>query len=286
VPHPLRESGHSLLRAQLTHGRQVFAAGSLEVVSEAILKYERSTMNPKQRTPGNATHRLTPAESEECRYLVAQVTARAREVLRECGEPELSRSVIEAMLRVPRARFVPPHHENLAYANTALSIGHGQTISQPLIVALMTHLLRIDPAHTILEVGTGSGYQAAVLGELAKQVYTVEVIPALGAAAGERLEALGYDNVRVRIGDGCEGWPEHAPYDGIIVTAATPEIPTELVNQLRPGARLVIPLGAVTEVQWLSVVHELGSGECTIQRILPVRFVPLTGGNARFMSRE
>lgn len=242
-------------------------------------------MNPRPRKPGNATRRLAPAESEECRDLVTQVTAESREVLRECGEPELSRSVIEAMLRVPRARFVPSHDGNLAYANTALSIGHGQTISQPLIVALMTHLLQVEPAHTILEIGTGSGYQAAVLGELAKQVYTVEVVPVLGAAAGERLEALGYSNVRVRIGDGCEGWPGHAPYDGIIVTAATPEIPTELVSQLRPGARLVIPLGATMEVQWLSVVHEQGSGEFTIKRILPVRFVPLTGGNSRFVTR-
>jgi protein-L-isoaspartate(D-aspartate) O-methyltransferase len=209
-------------------------------------------------------------------HLVREVDAEVRQILvgRRAG---LSRRVLRAMLRVPREAFLPVFEADLAYVNHALPIGHGQTISQPLIVALMTHLLDVGPRDTVLEIGTGSGYQAAVLAEVVGQVCTVEVIPALAEAASKRLRALGYRNVAVRIGDGNDGWSEHAPYDGVIVTAAAPRVPAMLLAQLRVGRRLVMPLGDEMEVQWLAVVQQQPDGSMTTQRVLPVRFVPFTG---------
>ncbi len=151
--------------------------------------------------------------------------------------------VLEAMRSVERHRFVPPDAVDLAYTDQPLPIGHGQTISQPYIVALMTELLDPQPSDTVLEIGTGSGYQAAVLATLVSHVYTIEIIPALADEAARRLEELGYHNVTVRCADGYRGWPEHAPFDGIIVTAAPPTIPRPLLDQLAPGARLVVPVG-------------------------------------------
>ena len=157
-----------------------------------------------------------------------------------------------------------------------LPIGHGQTISQPFIVALMTHLMATRADHRVLEIGTGSGYQAAVLAELVDRVYTIEIIPELAASASERLERLGYDNVEVRAGDGWYGWPEAAPFDAIIVTAVGEEVPGDLVAQLRPGGRLVLPVGDDSDQQ-LAVVDKDEDGAIAMRHVLPVRFVPLTG---------
>ena len=194
----------------------------------------------------------------------------------EIGRDAFAPEVMAAMAAVPREQFVPEHSRGHAFANGPLAIGHGQTISQPYIVALMTDLLAPRPRDTILEVGAGSGYQAAVLAELVRQVYSVEIIAALATAAGERLARLGYANVSVRHADGYHGWPEHAPYDGIIVTAAAPQVPPPLVEQLKPGARLVIPVGMPGSVQELRVVEKDADGAIATRNILLVSFVPLT----------
>ena len=183
--------------------------------------------------------------------------------------------VLAAMRKVPRHLFVPENLIPEAYDDTPLPIGHGQTISQPYIVALMTELLQLSGDEKVLEVGTGSGYQAAVLGELAKEVYTIEIVEPLARQAAERLRELGYTNVHVRHGDGYDGWPEQAPFDGIIVTAAPEQIPKPLLEQLKPGGRLVIPVGAWS--QDLLVVTKSPDGKITRQVVIPVRFVPMTG---------
>ncbi len=211
--------------------------------------------------------------------------AMLREIAAECTEVcdglrrgPIGRRVLEAMGRVPRHEFVPAEDIRVAYLNRPLPIGHGQTISQPFIVAFMTELLGLKAEDKVLEIGTGSGYQTAILAELAREVFSVEVIAALAEQARTRLQALGYDNVSVRVGDGHEGWPEHAPYDGIVVTAATPEVPSALLEQLNPGARLVIPIGFPHDVQWLTEIEKLADGRPIERRVLAVRFVPLTGG--------
>lgn len=192
------------------------------------------------------------------------------------GRTELSGRVMAAMGRVPREAFVLPAFRHRAYENTPLPIEAGQTISQPLIVALMTDLLDPQPDDVILEVGTGSGYQAAVLAGLVSHVYSVEIIEELAASAAAVLARLGYDNVTVRAGDGYAGWPEHAPFDGIIVTAAAAEIPPPLLAQLKPGGRLVIPVGEEHGYQELLLVELDEQGEIRRRSVLPVRFVPLT----------
>jgi protein-L-isoaspartate(D-aspartate) O-methyltransferase len=182
--------------------------------------------------------------------------------------------VIAAMRIVPRHRFVPAKMRTLAYIDSPLPIGLDQTISQPYIVALMTASLRCEPGHRVLEVGTGSGYQAAVLAEIVDTVYTIEIIPELAERARAVLDTLGYGSVKVRTGDGYDGWPEAAPFDGIIVTAAAPDVPRLLVEQLREGGRLVIPVGG--HFQNLHV-YEKRSGTLELLSSLPVRFVPMTG---------
>jgi protein-L-isoaspartate(D-aspartate) O-methyltransferase len=182
--------------------------------------------------------------------------------------------VLEAMRRVPRHLFVSLELADLAYQDTPLPIEESQTISQPYIVALMTELARPDKDHTVLEIGTGSGYQAAVLSLVVKQVYSVELVPLLARTAAERLKVLGYHNVEVRQGDGYKGWAEHAPYDAILVTAAPEEIPQELVRQLKPGGRMVIPTGPLGD-QDLQVVEKDARGKVSVRSVLPVRFVPL-----------
>jgi protein-L-isoaspartate(D-aspartate) O-methyltransferase len=184
---------------------------------------------------------------------------------------------MRAMDAVPRHRFVPPRSVASAYANRPLAIGHGQTISQPYIVALMTELLEPEPGDVMLEVGTGSGYQAAVLAELAARVYSIEIIAPLAESATARLRELGYRNVQVKSGDGYYGWPEHAPYDGIIVTAAASSIPPPLVAQLKPGGRMMIPVGAPFHTQDLILLQKDEQGKVTTTSVLPVAFVPLTG---------
>jgi len=192
------------------------------------------------------------------------------------GIAALSDEVMAAMGAVPREEFVLPEYRDQAYRNTPLPIAAGQTISQPLIVALMTEMLDPQPGDVMLEVGTGSGYQAAVLAQLVKHVYSVEIVPELADSASAVLKKLGYNNITVRAGDGYAGWPEHAPFDGIIVTAAAGEIPPPLLQQLKPGGRLVIPVGEHWGAQDLLIVEVDSSGKVSKQSVLPVRFVPLT----------
>jgi len=193
------------------------------------------------------------------------------------GRTELSDKVMAAMGAVAREEFVLPEYRHLAYQNTPLPIEAGQTISQPLIVALMTELLDPEPGDVILEVGTGSGYQAAVLAHLVQHVYSIEIVEELADSAAEVLQRLDYSNVTVRAGDGYAGWPEHAPFDGIIVTAAAEHLPPPLLRQLKPGGKLVIPVGEEHGYQELLVVEVDVAGEISRQSVLPVRFVPLTG---------
>ena len=184
--------------------------------------------------------------------------------------------VLAAMSRVPRHLYVPPEAPLFAYSDRPLAIGLGQTISQPYIVALMTELLEPEADDRLLEVGTGSGYQAAVAAEVVSEVYSIEIIPELARAAAERLERLGVSNVVVRAGDGYLGWPEQAPFDGILVTAGAEHIPQPLVDQLKPGARMIIPVGDLSTYQILKVVEKLAGGDVDIRDVIPVRFVPLT----------
>ena len=183
--------------------------------------------------------------------------------------------VLEAMRTVPRHLFVPPAYRDGAYEDHPLPIGSDQTISQPYIVALMTELADPDREDVVLEVGTGSGYQAAVLAEIVQSVYTVEIIPSLGEEARRRFEELGYTNVESRIGDGYQGWEEHAPFDAILVTAAPEEIPPPLIAQLKPGGVLVIPVGERGGVQTLMRVEKAQDGTTVSRSLIPVRFVPL-----------
>ena len=193
------------------------------------------------------------------------------------GRTELSDRVMDAMGAVAREEFVLPQYRHLAYQNTPLPIEAGQTISQPLIVALMTELLDPQPGDVVLEVGTGSGYQAAVLAHLVKHVYSVEIVEELADSAAAVLQRLDFTNVTVRAGDGYAGWPQHAPFDGIIVTAAAGKIPPPLLQQLKPGGKLVIPVGEEHGYKELLLVEVDEAGEISRQSVLPVRFVPLTG---------
>jgi protein-L-isoaspartate(D-aspartate) O-methyltransferase len=203
------------------------------------------------------------------------VTARHDMVERQIKARGVSNErVLQAMLKVERHKFVPEEYLDYAYCDDPLPIGEGQTISQPYIVALMTELLDVQPGDRVLEIGTGSGYQAAILAELTDQVYSIEIVPKLAETAAERLHRLGYDNVVVKCGDGYQGWAEHAPFDGIIVTAAPEQVPQPLVDQLKVGGRLVIPVGASYQNLVLIIKTEKGVKSKTV---IPVRFVPMTG---------
>jgi protein-L-isoaspartate(D-aspartate) O-methyltransferase len=203
----------------------------------------------------------------EARYAMVEQQIRQRGV----SDPR----VLEAMRKVPRDRFVPAALAPRAYADSPLLIGQGQTISQPYIVAYMTETLQVQPGHRVLEIGTGSGYQAAVLGELAREVYTIEIVPELAQRAAGVLKGLGYATVQVREGDGFAGWPERAPFDRIIVTAAPETIPKPLIEQLAVGGRLVTPVGAQGDTQWITVVDKTDRGVVE-RRTIPVQFVPFT----------
>jgi protein-L-isoaspartate(D-aspartate) O-methyltransferase len=210
--------------------------------------------------------------------LVEEVEAMYAATARETGLPRMSPVVRGALAAVERHRFVPESQRDAAYRNHPLPIGAGQTISQPYIVALSTDLIEPRPHHRVLEVGTGSGYQAAVLAAIVARVYSIELIEDLGRPAAARLAALGYANVEVRIGDGYAGWPERAPFDGIVVTAAAPRVPEALVAQLARGGRMVIPVGERHGVQELLVVTKRADGGIERRSVLPVRFVPLVPG--------
>jgi protein-L-isoaspartate(D-aspartate) O-methyltransferase len=212
--------------------------------------------------------------ADERRRMVETIEAHARSPDSGVAGGTLDLRVLEALRAVPRHAFVPDEAAKAAYADRPLPIGLGQTISQPYIVALMTHLVDAKPGDRVLEIGTGSGYQAAVLAQLVGEVYSVEIVETLARRAGETLSRLGYGNVITRIGDGYQGWAEHAPYDAIVVTAAPDHVPPELVTQLKPGARLVIPVG--TLFQDLMVVTKAADGRTTSTSIVPVRFVPLS----------
>lgn len=212
------------------------------------------------------------ADQEEAEPLAVERAALLRE-LRDQGIE--SNTVLEALDRVPRERFVPRGVRHLAYANHPLPIGYDQTISQPYIVALMTELIDPQPTDRVLEIGTGSGYQAAVLGELGAEVFTIEIVPELAASAATLLGELGYDRVHIRHGDGYLGWPDEAPFDKVIVTAAPEEIPAALVEQLRTGGRMVLPVGPQGGVQQLVLLRKTSEGEVLQERVIPVRFVPM-----------
>jgi protein-L-isoaspartate(D-aspartate) O-methyltransferase len=209
--------------------------------------------------------------------MIKEIEVDVERTSRMINKEKLDNRVMEAMATVPRHEFVPTQERPHAYENRPLPIGYGQTISQPYIVALMTDLLKVGPNHRVLEVGTGSGYQAAILAELAAEVYTIEIIQELGEQARDRLRRLGYDKVTVRVGDGYYGWPQHAPFDGIIVTAAADHIPPPLIQQLKPGGRMVIPVGGPFMIQQLVLVEKEEDGKVKTRQVLPVRFVPLTG---------
>lgn len=209
--------------------------------------------------------------------MIRDIEADVRATRRQIGKEHLDPRVMEAMATVPRHELVPEAWRGAAYENRPLPIGQGQTISQPYIVALMTDLLEPEPGDVMLDVGTGSGYQAAVLAELVEKVYSIEIVPELGRTAAKNLERLGYANVEVRIGDGFLGWPEKAPFDGIVVAAAIDRIPPPLVEQLAVGGRLVLPRGNPATSQDLVVLVKDENGELYERSVLPVRFVPLTG---------
>ena len=211
--------------------------------------------------------------------MIADIEHDIRRTAELTGRAAFDPRIMEVMAGTPRHEFVPADQRSSAYDNRPLPIGFGQTISQPYIVALMTELLDPEPADRVLEIGTGSGYQAAVLARLVERVYSVEIIEDLGAQTRALLGQLGYDNIEVRIGDGYDGWPQHAPFDGIIVTAGISHIPPPLVRQLAPGGRMVIPVGTRFQVQQLTVVEKQADGSVTTRQLLPVRFVPFTGGH-------
>ena len=239
----------------------------LAVLLPALLLLAVTHAEPVSAQDRNATGRVR---------MVAEIAAMARETGEETGRPRFADAVMAAMGKVPRHRFVPLAQEPFAYENRPLPIGENQTISQPYIVALMTDLLDPKSTDTVLEVGTGSGYQAAVLAELVAKVYTIEIVEPLAKRAIRILGQLGYGNVEVRVGDGYSGWAAAAPFDSIIVTAAPVEIPKPLIDQLRPGGRMVIPVGGSRDVQQLLLVEKRPDGTATTKRTLTVRFVPLT----------
>lgn len=213
----------------------------------------------------------------ERKNMIDEIEQEADYARNALGREHFDPKVIKALETVPRHEFVPRSLRSMAYLNRPLPIGYGQTISQPYIVALMTDLMRLKENDRVLEIGTGSGYQAAVLAELAGQVFTVEIIGELAQSAGERLKRLGYDNVSVRTADGYYGWEDEAPFDSIIVTAASGHVPAPLVEQLNPGGRIIIPVGGVYQVQILTIVSKDKKGNITTRQVMPVRFVPLTG---------
>jgi protein-L-isoaspartate(D-aspartate) O-methyltransferase len=216
-------------------------------------------------------------DAVERRQMIRTIEAHVHETSSAIGRDYINPRVLEVMGAIPRHEFVPENLRDASYEDRALPIGYGQTISQPLIVALMTDTLNVDRTSLVLEVGAGSGYQAAVAAALVRQVYTIEIIPELAQKAADRLRQLGYSNVSVRVGDGYFGWEDVGPFDAIIVTAAAAHIPPPLLQQLKPGGRLVIPVGPPLGLQHLTVVERSADGRAKTRQLFPVKFVPLTG---------
>src|SRR5260221_5413876 len=227
-----------------------------------------------------ATREATAQEDAQCdrerAAMVETIRAYARSDAGAVGQQSLPERVLEAMGRTKRHLFIPERSCSIAYADMPVPIGLGQTISQPFIVALMTQLAEVAPDHVVLEVGTGSGYQAAILAHLARKVCTIEIIPPLAEAAAQTLRDLAYDNVSVRLCDGYRCWPECGPFDAIVVTAALGEPPPPLIEQLKVGGRLVMPVGSAYTTQHLTVVEKIAPGKTTTRAVALVRFVPFT----------
>lgn len=220
------------------------------------------------------------APAGETRDVEAEFSRRREELVDRVLAPEIEdRRVLDAMRKVPRHRFVPPELQDHAYENRPLPIGEDQTISQPFVVAVMTQLLKLRADGRVLEIGTGSGYQAAVLAELARDVYSIEIVEPLARQAATTLASLGYDRIHLRTGDGYRGWPEAAPFDAIIVTCAPDHVPPPLEEQLAEGGRMVIPLGAAGDQELVLIVKE--GGQLVRRDVIPVRFVPMTGPGAQ-----
>ena len=217
--------------------------------------------------------------ADDAQYAVdrAAMVAEIEEYARLNGDQAFAKRVMQSMASVQRHEFVPDAQKRFAYANRPLPIGFGQTISQPYIVALMTDLIEPDSDDVVLEIGTGSGYQAAILSGLVKSVYSIEIIKPLATQAAARLQLLGFDNVTTRLSDGYYGWAEHGPFDAIVVTAAASHVPPYLVRQLRRGGRMVIPVGGRFLTQQLLLIEKTGTGEVKTRQVIPVIFVPLTG---------
>jgi len=227
------------------------------------------------RSEGKEVSATFEEREEDRRALLKKIVKEVETTSAQTGRKTLAPRLLAALAKVRREAFVRESEAALAYVDTALPIGHGQTISQPFIVAIMTELLDLGPDEAVLEIGTGSGYQAAVLAELARKVYSVEIVPALAERAQITLAAEGYHNIEIRCGDGGTGWPEHAPYDAVIVTAATPEIPRALIHQLKPNGRMIVPIGPRYGMQQLLLVRKDAAGNLTQRGILSVVFVPL-----------
>src|SRR2546430_15113322 len=263
-----------LIRAFLARNRAALALG---ISLAAVVLGTSLVLLVAARLPVTAVQTELAAERGR---MVTTIEAHAKQASTTFGRNYIAQEVLKAVSAVPRHEFVPDRVRGDAYADRPLPIGYGQTISQPFIVLLMTDLLRVRSGDIVLEVGTGSGYQAAVLAHLARQVYTIEMVPALADGAAARLQRLGYGNVATRSGDGYYGWEEAEPFDGIIVTAAASQIPPPLIRQLKPGRRMVIPLGAPFALQHLVLVERnADDGRVTTKQLLPVSFVPLTSGS-------
>lgn len=252
------------------NGPKALAKEPNEPVAEPNQEVAAEPNEPKKEQPLRPVHRhpaLTQRVAERARMVDWQIEGRG------IRDP----NVLTAMRVVPRHAFVRESEQRYAYADYPLPIGYEQTISQPYIVAFMTEALRLDPNSTVLEIGTGSGYQAAVCAEIGRQVYTIEIVKELAEAAGKRLKELGYPNISVKAGDGYFGWPEHAPFDAIIGTAAAGRIPEPLIQQLKPGGRMILPCSASDGSQYLVLVTKDQKGNLQRSTVMPVRFVPMTG---------
>jgi protein-L-isoaspartate(D-aspartate) O-methyltransferase len=226
-----------------------------------------------------STIRVEDSYAAARQALLAEIERDVRDTAQYLNKRALDERVMRALAKVPRHEFVPADQRKYAYENRPLPIGHGQTISQPYIVAIMTDLVEPSAGCRALEVGTGSGYQAAILSELCEKVYTIEIIDALGTAARSRLKRLGFANVEVRVGDGYYGWAEQSPFDVIVVTAVASHIPPPLLTQLKAGGLMILPVGTRFTAQQLVLVRKAADGHITTRQILPVAFVPLTGAH-------